>query len=142
MKKIFIVIVLILISSTAFTNGFPGESAWQNKEGSQLFIEKIDSDGKITGYFVNHAPHYPCANTPYPVTGWIMEGANILTFTVKWENTFQNCMALTSWTGYASKDGMTITTLWQFVKNGSSDVKEIVKGEDIFTFIEPQVTNQ
>lgn len=131
---ITLTIMLVLLScSIAFAEGFPEESTWKNQSGSVLHIEDIDSEGKITGLYVNHESGYQCKDTPYPVTGWVLEGTNTITFTVKWENTHQNCQALASWTGFVSEDRKTITTLWQLVQNETNDSGQIRKGEDVFT---------
>ncbi len=133
----YIVLIIMLAYTIAYADNFPKSSAWQNQSGSQLFIENIDSYGNITGYYVNHASGFPCKDTPYPLTGWMLDNSNIITFSVKWQNAMQNCMALTSWIGYVGEDGKTITTHWQLVKDGCSELDNILMGDDIFTYIEP-----
>jgi hypothetical protein len=109
------------------------ESAWMNERGSTLYIEDVDSEGRIAGFYINRASGFNCIGTPYPVTGWVLEGTNTVTFTVKWENTVENCQSLTSWTGFFSSDGQTMTTLWQLVPNGATNPSQILTGSDSFT---------
>jgi hypothetical protein len=45
------------------------------------------SEGRITGFYINRATGFHCIGSPYPVTGWVLDGTNTITFTVKWENT-------------------------------------------------------
>ncbi|HEX2094325.1 MAG TPA: avidin/streptavidin family protein [Longimicrobiaceae bacterium] len=101
------------------------ESAWTNQSGSTLYIEDIDSEGKLTGFYINRAQGYRCQNTPYPVTGWVL--GNNITFTVKWENTSENCQSLTAWAGYLGRD-LRITTRWYLTYQN-----QITTGTDIFT---------
>lgn len=138
-KKSFILMALVLLcSSSASATACPRESAWENELGSTLYIEDISSEGKITGVYINMGQEYGCQNTPYPVTGWIMENGRALTFMVKWQNAVENCHAVTTWTGFLSSDGNTLTTLWQMVVNGTTSTSQILQGEDAFKKIPPK----
>lgn len=135
-------VVIVLLSCLAILPALEAqESTWQNQSGSTLSIEDVDSEGLITGYYINRASGFGCQNTPYPVTGWVLPGTNTITFTVKWENTTQNCQSLTAWTGFFSADGQTITTLWQLVVNGTTSTGQILKGSDTFTLVGQTVTD-
>lgn len=125
--------LLTLWTGTAAAQVCPGESTWKNQRGSTLHIEDIDTEGKITGYYINKAKGYACQGTPYPVTGWVLEGTNTITFAVKWENTVENCSSITAWTGFFNKDCDRLTALWQLVINGATDPSQIIKGMDTFT---------
>jgi avidin family protein len=129
---------LALLAILAFTGQTAAqsclqESAWQNSRNSSLFLEDISSEGLISGYYINRAAGFGCQNTAYPVTGWILENTNTITFTVKWENTAENCQSITAWTGFFSPDCRTITTLWQLVVNGTTSTGQISQGQDTFT---------
>lgn len=128
-----VAVLLVLACCGVCAAQSAGETAWTNQSGSTLYIEDIDSEGGITGFYVNRATGFNCIGTPYPVTGWVLDGTNTITFTVKWENTSENCQSLTSWTGFFSSDGQTITTLWQLVSNGATKSSQILTGSDSFT---------
>jgi hypothetical protein len=103
-------------------------STWTNQRGSILHIDKVDSAGPITGYYINRAENFNCKDTRYPVTGWIYGTA--ITFTVKWENTKESCNSITAWTGFYYQGK--ITTLWQLVPDKAESTKQIIQGEDVF----------
>lgn len=132
----FIVIVgLIVISNCKITaQTIPVNSVWRNQSGSSMQITG-NTNGELTGSYVNNAPGYQCKGSPYPVVGWNMAGTNTITFTVMWENSYENCQSLTAWTGFISQDGQTITTLWQLVVNGTTSTSQIYSGADTFTRI-------
>jgi len=133
--SVILVTLAFLCSSAAIAQTCPGESTWVNELGSTLYIEDIDSEGKITGIYINRAEGYGCRNTPYPVTGWVLENTNTISFSVKWENTTENCYSITAWTGFFSSDCGTLTTLWQMVINGTTKTSQIWQGEDTFTTV-------
>jgi len=138
----FIPVLFIMLSSLGLLPALEAqESTWQNQRGSTLYIEDIDSEGLITGLYVNQAAGFSCQGTPYPVTGWVLAGTNTITFTVKWENTTQNCQSLTAWTGFFSSDGQTMTTLWQMVVNGTTSTSQIYQGSDTFTLVTQKVSD-
>lgn len=103
-------------------------AAFTNQRGSTLYIENVDQNGHISGYFVNRAAGFQCQGTPYPVVGWVL--AHAISFTVQWENQTQNCNSITAWAGYVSTDGNTITTNWALAVSGSTT---ILQGQDTFT---------
>lgn len=134
-KKTFAIafVVAWMLADHAVAQSCLLESAWQNQSGSTLYLEDIDSEGKITGLYINRAAGFSCQNTPYPLTGWVLENTNTISLTVKWENTSDNCHSLTSWTGFFSSDCQTMSTLWQLVVNGTTSTKQIYQGSDNFT---------
>lgn len=134
-KKTFAIVFVLawMFAAHAIAQNCLQESAWQNQGGSTLYIEDIDSEGGITGIYINRAAGFGCQNTPYPLTGWVLENTNTITFTVKWENTSANCQSLTAWTGFFSSDCQTISTLWQLVVNGTTSTNQILKGADNFS---------
>lgn len=134
-KKTFAIAVVVawMLVDHAVAQSCLQESTWQNQRGSTLYIEDIDSEGKITGHYINRASGFNCQGTPYPLTGWVLENTNTITWTVKWENTSENCSSLTSWTGFFSSDCQSMSTLWQLVVNGTTSTKQIWQGADNFT---------
>lgn len=139
--------VLLSVSTLAMADGHDAKtlspesgssvnalSAWTNQSGSTLYIDTISPGGQITGTYINRASGYRCRNSPYPVTGWI-HGATI-TFTVKWQNQSESCNSLTAWTGFIENMDK-ITTLWQLVRNGTTNTGQILKGTDVFTLDTP-----
>ena len=141
MRTLFIISTIavtmtLATSPTAAAQGILGESVWKNQDGSLLYIENIDSEGQITGIYINWASGYNCQGTPYPVTGWVYGTA--ITFTVKWENTEENCQSLTAWTGFYADNQ--ITTFWELVEEGTTSTDQILQGEDVFTQISSTVS--
>jgi hypothetical protein len=110
-------------------SGLAALSVWVNQAGSTFSIDNIDSNGQITGTYINREAGYGCQNSSYPVTGWVFGTA--ITFTVIWENSVESCNSITSWTGFYYNSQ--ISTLWQLVINGSTSTSQIIKGSDTFT---------
>ncbi len=132
MKKLFITLFsLVWIASAAYAdsnNQIQAVSAWTNQSGSILYINSIESNGQLTGTYINRASGYQCQNIPYPVTGWVYGTA--ITFTTIWQSSVESCNSITAWTGVYYQGQ--IQTLWQLVINGSSSTSQIIKGFDIF----------
>ena len=103
-------------------------SAWTNQSGSTLYIDTIDSNGLLTGTYINRAAGYGCQNIPYPVTGWVYGTA--ITFTTIWKSTTESCNSITAWTGFYYRGK--ISTLWQLTINGSTNTSQILQGKDVF----------
>ncbi len=109
--------------------GVAALSAWTNQSGSTLYIDSIDTSGKLTGHYINRAAGYGCQNIAYPVTGWVYGTA--ITFTTLWQSSTVSCNSITAWTGFLYQGQ--INTQWQLVINGSTSPQQIVKGSDLFT---------
>jgi len=109
-------------------------SAWTNQSGSTLYINQIESNGQLTGTYINRAQGYGCQNVAYPVTGWVYGTA--ITFTTIWRGT-ESCNSITVWTGFLYNGQ--IQTLWQLVVNGSTSTKQIIQGTDTFTWGAPKI---
>ena|GEM_PF-4889473 len=105
------------------------DDTWQNQSDSYLIINSVSTNGLITGQYLNNSPEYHCKGTYYPVTGWQLPGTNTVTFTVKWDNPYENCQSLTSCTGF-TPGTTTINTLWQLVSNGMQSTGQIIQGSD------------
>lgn len=133
MKKLFCILAVVFFTSTiahaASPEKFQAYSAWTNQSGSTLYIDNIESNGLLTGTYINRASGYLCQNISYPVTGWIYGSA--ITFTTIWKSTTESCNSITSWTGFYYQGQ--IQTLWQLVISGSSSTDEIQQGADTFT---------
>lgn len=107
-------------------------SAWVNQDGSTLYINSINSQGQLSGSYINKAAGYACKNSPYPVNGWVFGTA--ISFSTKWQNSVESCNSITSWSGFYTNVGGQgkISTLWQLVINGSTSPSQIIKGQDVF----------
>ncbi len=131
MRKAILAVFVILAFTCAVGAGADNEiealSAWTNQSGSTLYIDGIDSNGRLTGTYINRAPGYQCQNVPYPVTGWVYGTA--VTFTTIWQSSSESCNSITAWTGFVYEGK--IQTLWQLVINGSSNEGQIIKGADV-----------
>ena len=132
-----IVMVILMQAIPAVPQDFPGESTWVNQAGSTLHIENIDSKGKITGIYINRAVGFGCKDTPYPVTGWVWQ--DMVSFTVKWENTAEKCNSITTWTGFYHEGKL--NTLWQMILVGTTNKNQIIKGEDVFKRVNQKVSD-
>lgn len=132
-QRIFALLLLTVatakVGAQTTTPALQALSAWTNQSGSTLYIDAIDSSGKLTGHYINRAAGYGCQNISYPVTGWVYGTA--ITFTTIWRSSTESCNSITAWTGFYY-DGK-ISTLWQLVVNGSTSTKQIIQGSDIFT---------
>lgn len=126
-------ITLLFSLSASAGSGQPDSlqalSAWTNQSGSTLYIDTIDSNGQLTGTYINRASGYGCQNISYPVTGWVYGTA--ITFTTIWQSTTESCNSITAWTGFYYQGQ--ISTLWQLTINGSSSTSQIVQGSDTFS---------
>ena len=130
---LFFAFVVILLSN--YTLGqdeneiLEAGSIWINQSGSIMCIQGVDPNGMLSGYYINREQGYACQNTQFPLTGWVY--GNAITFTVIWDNSTETCNSITSWTGFYYNGA--ITTLWQLVVAGSTNVNQIIKGQDTFT---------
>jgi len=111
---------------------FPAPSEWQNQGGSSLLIKSIDSDGRMTGSYINRHAGYPqCQNTEFPLTGWVYETS--ISFTTKWLNSTAKCVSITSWTG-TFVNGK-ILSKWYLVINGMPDIDKFYSGTGEFELV-------
>lgn len=116
-------------ATTAPAPSIKALSSWTNQRGSTLTIDSIDSNGMLSGTYINRAAGFDCQNIAYPVTGWVYGTA--ITFTTIWQNVQESCNSITAWTGFYYNGE--ISSLWQLVKNGSTDPAQIMQGQDSFT---------
>ena len=128
----FVVAAVALFAAMVSAHAIESGDVWINEYGSSLTIEGITTDGQIYGHYINCAPCTRCRATEYPVTGWVLFGTNTITFTVKWDNPYENCHSLTAWTGFYDSTCDQIHTCWQLVLNGTKSVHEIRQGLDTF----------
>lgn len=131
--KVICATLLCLISIFAYSDeGQPSSlsalSAWTNQSGSTLYIDTIDSNGLLTGTYINRAAGFSCQNISYPVTGWVYGTA--ITFNTLWQSTAESCNSITAWTGFYYQGQL--STLWQLVINGSTNTSQIITGTDTF----------
>lgn len=126
---LLIVVTATIATGQTTTPAVQSLSAWTNQSGSTLYIDSIDSTGKLTGHYINRAAGYACQNISYPVTGWVFGTA--ITFTTIWQSSTESCNSITSWTGFYYNGK--ISTLWQLVINGSTTTQQIIQGSDVFS---------
>jgi len=133
--KHFIIAVATLLFSISVYAGssqpssLQALSGWTNQSGSTLYIDTIDSNGLLTGTYINRASGYGCQNISYPVTGWVYGTA--ITFNTLWQSTTESCNSITAWTGFYYQGA--IRSLWQLTINGSTNTSQIITGKDTFT---------
>ena len=125
-----LVILCLSMVGTAWSAELTAGSTWVNTRGSTVTFTGVGSDGHLEGYYINQAAGFGCQNTRYSMVGWSYE--SIITFTVIWTNSTENCNSITSWTGFlTSSSGF--TTLWQLVNSGTTNPGQILQGSDTFT---------
>lgn len=87
------------VAATADAQAPAPQTRWVNDHGSELFIDSIGPDGRLSGAYSSSAPNFLCRNMAFPLTGWV-DGER-LAYTVQWKNAGANCNQITSWTGFA-----------------------------------------
>lgn len=92
-------VALLATTSLAGAQSPAPQTRWVNDHGSELFIDSIAADGRLTGTYSSSAPNFNCRNIAFPATGWV-DGDRIA-YTVQWKNTNVDCKQITSWTGFA-----------------------------------------
>ena len=109
---------------------FGASSAWTNESGSTMTLE-FGPGNAVSGTYINRNEGFNCQNTPYPLTGWVV--GNFISFSVAWDNVYENCNSVTAWSGFAEADGgsVQIVTLWTLAFQGPSG-PEIENGKDAF----------
>ncbi|BBD41354.1 hypothetical protein Amn_pc00690 (plasmid) [Aminobacter sp. Y103A] len=120
-----------------FSSLVGASSAWTNDKGSTMVIS-LDSNGGVTGQYVNRAKGTGCQNSPYPIAGRVT--GNFIAFSVGWNNGLENCHSATGWTGYAAKSSsgaLQIVTEWNLAYQGGSG-PAVTNGKDLFIYTEPK----
>lgn len=89
MKRLVTALAFVIATSvSAFAQGFPLPSGWQNQRGSDMDLYPAPN-GNFTGHYFNHAPGFQCQNgpmnpVPYKITGYA-SGSSVI-FNVVWNN--------------------------------------------------------
>jgi Avidin family len=137
--KLVFGVAIGLVGTNAFADNPSAEKAgaaslqastWKNQRGSSLVIASVDQKtGAISGTYTNRAPGFPlCAQTPYPLVGWVYGSA--ITFTVRWKNTQESCDSITAWSGNINFNDQKISTIWHLTIDNATSLKV---GADEFT---------
>jgi hypothetical protein len=90
MKRLVTALVLVVAASvSAFAQGLPVPSGWQNQRGSDMKLYSITPTGDFTGIYFNRAAGFGCQYgpnnpVPYDVRGHASGAA--VTFKVVWNN--------------------------------------------------------
>jgi hypothetical protein len=116
--------------SPAEAQSLTAPSVWMNQRGSELDIDSVDGNGKITGHFTNNASGFECKGTKVDVAGQAISG-NEVTFAAD----FAACYTLTSWLG--SVQGKTLTTTWVLFYPTKTGAVETLHDSDVFTQTAP-----
>lgn len=117
-------------------NGQDLTGAWENQNGSVLFIEGIDSTtGVISGYFTSSSG---TEGEKFSILGYVnklpyepgMHNVIAIAFTVRWEN----YGSITSWSGYYSDEKTpVIHAMWHLVRPRSAfHFEHILTGSETF----------
>lgn len=89
----------LAVSTAAQAQTPAPNTRWVNDHGSELFLESIGPDGRLTGTYSSSLPGFACRNIAFPLVGW-MDGDR-LAYSVQWKNANVDCAQITSWTGFA-----------------------------------------
>ncbi len=126
MRRSVIAFVLLAATSvSAFAQSLPSWSIWTNQRGSIMKIFNVGPQGDFTGVYINNAPGFSCQGPPgFALTGHA-SGTKV-TFTVVWNNGWQNCNSKTVWSGV--DQGNLMPTQWILTGTGGT-----MRGSDLFT---------
>ncbi|WP_420431869.1 avidin/streptavidin family protein [Hyphobacterium sp.] len=116
---------LLVLATPALADDALVPSVWENQSGSMLYLDTIDSEGRMTGRYINGAPGYRCQGIEYPVSAQLFDP--LISFRVIWIAEAETCHTITSWTGVI--DGDVIETEWSLVRWAPPDS---ATGEDGF----------
>lgn len=98
MLRIIAVAFSVAFAGLSHAQGIATGSEWVNDGGSEMKISTINSDGSISGTYINKADGFNCKNEPMALSGWL--NGDLITFSVRWKNANVDCNSLTNWTGY------------------------------------------
>lgn len=87
---------------TADAQSIKPQTRWVNNHGSELVIQSIDPDGRLTGTYSSNQPDYKCHNVAIPVVGWV--DGWLISYTMRASTGAIQCGTITSWTGYVRDD--------------------------------------
>lgn len=91
-------LALLVLPTAAGAQSLAPQTRWVNDHGSELVIQSIGADGRLTGTYSSNLPDYKCRNIAFPVVGWV-DGDRI-SYAMQARNGSANCGTMTSWTGY------------------------------------------
>ncbi|SKA03833.1 Avidin family protein [Enhydrobacter aerosaccus] len=91
-------LALLVLPMAAAAQSLAPQTRWVNNHGSELVIESIGPDGRLTGTYSSSAPGYKCRGIAFPIVGWV-DGERIA-YTMQARNGSADCGTMTSWTGY------------------------------------------
>ncbi len=103
-------------------------SKWVNEVGSVLTIEKVGSNGMLSGTFLSQIG---CGHgKPQPMTGWFYPGKSggAITFSVIW----RDCDSVTAWVGQYNYSSNVFSTLWYLSFAALPAWNGIAAGSDLF----------
>ncbi len=115
---------LTIWPATLSAQTLPAPSTWKNARGSVLTISGVDSEGKVTGTFVNNAPGTQCIGRPYEATGKVSAGR------VRLAVVFTECRTVTVWRGRVA--GTQFPTRFEAAYPTQNGRIEIWRGRDNF----------
>ncbi len=129
MKLLRLVLCAMALLSTA-ANAQPSlapHTTWVNDHDSELVIDSIGPDGRLTGTYANRLPDFKCRTAVFPLAGWL--DGDMISFAVRWKNAELDCTSITSWTGYVSKGRILVE--WNIVYQDQGQPR-VRRGTDEF----------
>jgi hypothetical protein len=90
---------LLTVAAAAQAQTPAANTRWVNDHGSELFLESIAPDGRLTGTYSSSLPSFACRNIAFPLVGWM--DCDRIAYAVQWKNASVDCAQITSWTGFA-----------------------------------------
>lgn len=131
MKRIVVAMAVVIGAGTLPAQAQPeltAGSTWVNELGSVLTIEKVGSNGLLSGTYVSKVG---CgAGKEQPMTGWYYPGktGGAITFSVTW----QGCDSVTTWLGQYDYSNNTFLMLWYLSLAAKPAWNGVNAGSDIF----------
>ena len=113
----------LALTSMASAQGLAPQTSWVNDHGSELVIQSIAADGRLTGTYSSSTPNFNCRNVAFPLAGWA--DGDRLAYAVQWKNANVDCAQITSWTGFA-RNGL-IHVEWILVYFDAIEGRQILR---------------
>lgn len=111
------------LASSVNAQSLAPQTSWVNDHGSQLVIQSIAPDGRLTGTYSGTAPSFKCRDIAFPLVGWV--DGDRLSYTVRWKNADVDCGQITSWTGFA-RNGRIIVE-WTLVYLDAGEGRQVLR---------------
>lgn len=111
---------------------------WTNSSGSTMVLALSPAAAQpyvfnVSGHYVNKATGFGCQGTSFPLSGVYYSNTQVISFSVAWSNSSQDCQSVTGWTGYFDflKPTPELIADWNLAFK-TANGKTIMQGNDVF----------